>query len=49
MLLIMIVLTNCAFENRKTTTRVCLKDLDMHVQDTLINIPIDSFGCHPDL
>lgn len=48
-LTIMIVLGNCTFENRTTTTKMCLEDLDMNVQDTLRNLPVDSFGCHPDL
>lgn len=45
----MIVLGNCTFKNRTTTTKMCLEDLDMNVQDTLRNLPVDSFGCHPDL
>lgn len=49
LLTIMIVLGNCTFENRTTTTKMCLEDLDMNVQDTLRNLPVDSFGCHPDL
>ena len=44
-LTIMIVLGNCTFENRTTTTKMCLEDLDMNVQDTLRNLPVDSFGC----
>mgnify|MGYP000232417754 CR=1 FL=1 len=48
-LTIMIVLGNCTFENRTTTTKMCLEDLDMNVQDTLRNLPVDSFGCHSDL
>lgn len=35
LLTIMIVLGNCTFENRTTTTKMCLEDLDMNVQDTL--------------
>lgn len=49
LLTIMIVLGNCTFENRTTTTKMCLEDLDINVQDTLRNLPVDSFGCHPDL
>ena len=49
LLTIMIVLGNCTFENRTITTKMCLEDLDMNVQDTLRNLPVDSFGCHPDL
>lgn len=49
LLTIMIVLGNCTFENRTTTTKMRLEDLDMNVQDTLRNLPVDSFGCHPDL
>lgn len=49
LLTIMIVLGNCTFENRTTTTKMCLEDLDMNVQDTLRNLSVDSFGCHPDL
>ena len=29
LLTIMIVLGNCTFENRTTTTKMCLEDLDM--------------------
>lgn len=49
LLTIVIVLVNCTFENRTSTTQVCLKDLDMNIQDTLKKIPIDDFGCCPDL
>lgn len=49
LLTIMIVLGNCTFKNRTTTTKMCLEDLDINVQDTLRNLPVDSFGCHPDL
>ena len=49
LLTIMIVLGNCTFENRTTTTKMCLEDLDMNVQDTLRNLLVDSFACHPDL
>ena len=44
LLTIMIVLGNCTFENRTTTTKMCLEDLDMNVQDTLRNLPVDSLG-----
>lgn len=44
-----IALSSCTFENRKIATRICLKDLDKHIQDTLKNLPIDTFGCYPDL
>lgn len=43
LLTIMIVLGNCTFENRKNTTQVCLEDLDVYVQDTLRNLPVDTF------
>ena len=46
---IMVVLSNCTFENRKITSQMCFEDLDIHIQDTLRNLPIDSFGCYPDL
>lgn len=49
LLTIMIVLVNCTFENRTSTDKVCLKELDMYIQDTLKKIPIDIFGCCPDL
>ena len=44
LLTIMIVLGNCTFKNRTTTTKMCLEDLDINVQDTLRNLPVDSFG-----
>ena len=49
LLAIMVILCNCTFENRKATTQMCFKDFDKHLQDTLINLPVDSFGCYPDL
>lgn len=45
----MVILSNCTFENRKITTLMCFGDLDKHIQDTLRNLPIDTFGCCPDL
>ena len=45
----MVILSNCTFENRKVTTQMCFGDLDKHLQDTLRNLPIDTFGCYPDL
>ena len=45
----MIVLSNCTFENRKITTQMYFEDLDVCIQDTLKKIPIDTFGCYPDL
>lgn len=44
-----VALSSCTFENRKIATRICFKDLDKHIQDTLRNLPIDTFGCYPDL
>lgn len=49
LLIIIIVFSNCTFENRKNTTQVCLEDLDVYVQDTLRNLPVDTLGCYPDL
>lgn len=46
---IMVILSNCTFENRKVTTQMCFGDLDKHLQDTLRNLSIDTFGCYPDL
>lgn len=40
---------SCTFENRKVTAQMCFGDLDVHVQDTLRNLPVDTFGCYPDL
>lgn len=45
----MILLVNCTFENRKTKTYICFEELDIHVQDTLRNLVIDTLGCYPDL
>lgn len=45
----MVILSNCTFENRKVTTQMCFGDLDKHLQDTLRNLSIDTFGCYPDL
>lgn len=44
-----LVLSNCTFENRKITTQKCFKDLDIHIQDTLKNLPIDTLGYYPDI
>lgn len=46
---IMVVLSNCTFENRKIIIQMCFEDLDIHIQDTLRNLPIDTFDCYPDL
>ena len=48
-LAIIIAFSNCTFENRKTTTQIRFEDLDRHIQDTLRNLPVDTFGCYPDL
>ena len=45
----MVVLSNCTFENRKINTHICFEDLDIHIQDTLRNLPIDTLDCYPDL
>ena len=47
--IIMIVFGNCTFENCKISTHICFEDLDICIQDTLRNLPVDTFGCHPDL
>lgn len=43
---IMTACSNCTFH--KTSTSVYFDDLDIHIQDTLRNLPIDTFGCYPD-
>ena len=45
----MFVFYDCTFENRKATAQLCFKDLDTQIQDTLRKLPIDTFGCCPDL
>ena len=44
-----VALSSCTFENRKIAARICFKDLDKRIQATLRNLPIDTFGCYPDL
>lgn len=45
----MVVLGNCTLGNRKINTHICFEDLDIRIQDTLRNLPIDTLGCYPDL
>lgn len=46
---IIVALSSCSFENRKIATRKSFRDLGKHIQDALRNLPIDTFGCYPDL
>lgn len=46
---IMFVFHDCTFENRTAATQLCFNNLDTQIQDTLRKLPIDTFGCCPDL
>ena len=47
--LILIVNGSCISENKRISKYVCFEDLDKQIQDTLKKLPIDTFGCYPNL